>query len=486
MAPLEFSGSGEKEIEIITGILGDNFTVDSLSHKYDQIEELVNNGKQVILKLGDSENSGNVLSLTFSANVPNTDGQNLLIFSSSFSLYGTTVFYYVAIAPDDTATGSIEGLYNTDTLLQTLAASSISKDNKYFATSGDVYDALNDLTETNIPKAINDALATAKESGEFDGEDGAPGPQGPEGPQGPQGIQGPQGETGPEGPQGPQGLQGETGPQGDTGPKGDTGEQGPAGKTPIKGDDYFTAADKAEFLEEVKNSIVIPENVTDLKDEANYATKTWAEEILNGKCKAYVFDYRSKEDPNYQKDPNAANKTVLDDWLQVIANISNLRTGDVFLIRDVGVPDYWWDGDTSSKQILETTKVPLEEYAKLTDLENFVDLSYVTQELNKKQDKLDKYVKTVNGQSGEVTVPVLTALSQLDEDATHRTVTDAEKTVWNSKSNFSGNYNDLTNKPTSLPANGGNADTVDGLHFIVSDTVPTVDDGSLITFVIER
>lgn len=40
----------------------------------------------------------------------------------------------------------------------------------------------------------------------------------------------------------------------------------------------------------------------------------------------------------------------------------------------------------------------------------------------------------------------------------------------NSKSTFSGSYNDLTNKPTiptipsSLPANGGNADTVDNFH----------------------
>lgn len=62
------------------------------------------------------------------------------------------------------------------------------------------------------------------------------------------------------------------------------------------------------------------------------------------------------------------------------------------------------------------------------------------------------------------------ALSELTADSTHRTVTDAEKTTWNAKSNFSGNYNDLTNKPaiptvpSSLPANGGNADTVDNKH----------------------
>ena len=39
-------------------------------------------------------------------------------------------------------------------------------------------------------------------------------------------------------------------------------------------------------------------------------------------------------------------------------------------------------------------------------------------------------------------------LSDLQEDTTHRTVTDAEKRKWNNKSDFSGNYEDLTEKPT--------------------------------------
>ena len=39
-------------------------------------------------------------------------------------------------------------------------------------------------------------------------------------------------------------------------------------------------------------------------------------------------------------------------------------------------------------------------------------------------------------------------LADLTSDSTHRTVTDAEKTTWNNKSDFSGSYTDLTNKPT--------------------------------------
>lgn len=39
-------------------------------------------------------------------------------------------------------------------------------------------------------------------------------------------------------------------------------------------------------------------------------------------------------------------------------------------------------------------------------------------------------------------------LADLNDDASHRTVTDTEKSTWNGKSDFSGDYNDLQNKPT--------------------------------------
>jgi hypothetical protein len=48
--------------------------------------------------------------------------------------------------------------------------------------------------------------------------------------------------------------------------------------------------------------------------------------------------------------------------------------------------------------------------------------------------------------SDKPTIP--SALSDLTDDTTHRLVTDSEKTSWNSKSDFSGSYNDLSNKPT--------------------------------------
>lgn len=51
-------------------------------------------------------------------------------------------------------------------------------------------------------------------------------------------------------------------------------------------------------------------------------------------------------------------------------------------------------------------------------------------------------------------IDIPSALSELITDSTHRVVTDAEKAAWNAKSNFSGSYNDLTNKP-SIPSISG-------------------------------
>ena len=62
----------------------------------------------------------------------------------------------------------------------------------------------------------------------------------------------------------------------------------------------------------------------------------------------------------------------------------------------------------------------------------------------------------VNALPNTTTIP--TTLAGLAEDSTHRVVTDTEKATWNAKSNFSGSYNDLTNKP-AIPSIDGLATT---------------------------
>lgn len=51
-----------------------------------------------------------------------------------------------------------------------------------------------------------------------------------------------------------------------------------------------------------------------------------------------------------------------------------------------------------------------------------------------------------NDLTNKPTIP--NELSDLSDDSTHRLVTDTEKATWNAKSDFSGSYNDLSNKPT--------------------------------------
>lgn len=73
------------------------------------------------------------------------------------------------------------------------------------------------------------------------------------------------------------------------------------------------------------------------------------------------------------------------------------------------------------------------------------------------------------------TTTIPTTLASLTEDTTHRVVTDTEKTAWNAKSNFSGNYNDLTNKPT-IPSIAGLA-TEDYVNNAVANIVLTSEGG---------
>lgn len=61
------------------------------------------------------------------------------------------------------------------------------------------------------------------------------------------------------------------------------------------------------------------------------------------------------------------------------------------------------------------------------------------------QEKVTEAVSTYM-EANPINVPK--NLSDLKEDAEHRTVTDTEKQSWNDKSNFSGNYEDLKGKPT--------------------------------------
>jgi hypothetical protein len=76
------------------------------------------------------------------------------------------------------------------------------------------------------------------------------------------------------------------------------------------------------------------------------------EAIARGKSRAIVF--------NTEEELNA--------WLLIPSNVQTLEIGDNFYIRDVEVPDYWWDG--TEKKELEAEKVDLSNYYIKTDADN--------------------------------------------------------------------------------------------------------------------
>lgn len=64
-------------------------------------------------------------------------------------------------------------------------------------------------------------------------------------------------------------------------------------------------------------------------------------------------------------------------------------------------------------------------------------------------DTTDDTLKIFNGTDWTLSH---SSLAEFTDDPEHRLVTDAEKELWNSKGSFSGDYNDLANKPT-IPSN---------------------------------
>lgn len=69
-----------------------------------------------------------------------------------------------------------------------------------------------------------------------------------------------------------------------------------------------------------------------------------ADAIARGKATSYVFDTLAE----------------LDDWLEVPANVAKLHVGDNLYINDVGVPDYWWNGE--ARMELESEKPDMSDY----------------------------------------------------------------------------------------------------------------------------
>ena len=148
----------------------------------------------------------------------------------------------------------------------------------------DRYETLEELKQAHPTGKEGDAYAVGTEDdnviylwsesqqdytpiGKLQGPAGPTGPQGPKGdtgepgatgPQGPKGDTGATGQTGPQGPQGDPGQTGPAGPQGDPGPQGETGPQGPAGAAGENGGYYQPSVDDNGDLSWMGSKVGMP------------------------------------------------------------------------------------------------------------------------------------------------------------------------------------------------------------------------------------
>jgi hypothetical protein len=156
---------------------------------------------------------------------------------------------------------------------------------------------------------------------------------------GPRGPQGEPGEAGPIGPTGPKGDKGDTGATGATGPK------GADGKTPVKGTDYWTAADKAEILNELSTGTTAIPNYWQEHLDTRVDNIREAMELAGRNKSAFLFytdahwDNGSKNAPmllNYLFKHTPINKTLFGGDI-----VSDEPTVDT--LSDRSIMEYLWN-----------------------------------------------------------------------------------------------------------------------------------------------
>lgn len=137
-------------------------------------------------------------------------------------------------------------------------------------------------------------------------------------------------------------------------------------------------------------------------------------------------------------------KKTDDDTVAVVA-----KTGNYSDLKNR--PDVYTRTEVDNK--IKDTKNYLDSEISKIDVPDVSKLA-TKAEMSMKADRgeIPTMTSQLRNNSGFITkndIPTIpTALSQLEDDSNHRLVTDEEKQNWDNKSDFSGDYNDLDNKPT--------------------------------------
>jgi hypothetical protein len=226
--------------------------------------------------------------------------------------------------------------------------------------------------------------------------------------------------TGGGGGNGKDGRDGKDGKDGRDGKDGKDGVDGKDGYTPIKGVDYFDGKDgkdgvdgKDGYTPQKGADYFTDDDVSQIRDSVISA--------MPGEEDPTVPDWaKASTKPSYSAEEVGARPNT---WMPTAADVGARPITWTPTAAEVGARPSSWTPTAAEVGAVPTTR-------------------------------------KVNGQalSADVNLDIPDSLAELADDAAHRTVSDTEKGTWNAKSDFSGSYNDLTDKP-SIPSVTGLAST---------------------------
>ena len=263
------------------------------------------------------------------------------------------------------------------------------------------------------------------------------GPQGDQGPQGEPGRQGPRGLTGPQGPKGytgAPGIPGPRGPQGYTGPKGDKGDPGEPSSIKVNGQTYTSNASGLITLPDYPDEVAWGNIKGNLNDQID----------LWNTLSNYV---EKNTDITLSNKDNHISAVLTNNYL----NLNNGPTSHTYLWYDhITISENGPDGPKNTvlnyKDIAKTSQIPTTT-SQLTNNSGFITDSalngyatkaYVDDRYSGGKDYTDKIVAMAGT---EITSKIPTTTSQLTNNSNFVTSTELSSVA------FSGNYNDLTDRP---------------------------------------
>ena len=276
---------------------------------------------------------------------------------------------------------------------------------------------------------------------------------------------------------------------------GSRGSQGPQGPQGQAGADWIpTQQELASIASSAAALVDVPTKTSDLQNDSHFATEAFvlektadmvaAIDDMRGEANGFAsLDANGKVPSSQLPSSGGGGDTNV---IEVVKVNGTALTPDSNKAVDVPVPTeqtvsgwgFTKNTGTYSKPSGGIPKTDLESAVQAslgkadTALQSFTESDPTVPSWAKQPTKPTYTASEVGALPASTTIP--SALADLSADSTHRTVTDTEKSTWNNKSDFSGSYNDLSDKPTIPTVPTTVSSFSNDAHYVASTAITTI------------